>query len=523
MKKIFSASLFLVFVFLTQNVYAQCGDARYTIKIIDSTKTAVFTNTTTYPYHTFNWTFGDGQTSTAKSPTHKYSNSGLYWVELKGIDTVKKCYDTTGKWISIGCKSDFNVTSDGKKLTYSTSKPGALKLRFDFGNGTSSASSNGNHTYTNFGTYNVCLTVYCTVTDSAKTCQSVIIKSNCVAAFDIPEKDSVGKTKFTFVNRSTYSSGMKYYWDLGDGGSSTSINVYERIYAIGIYNICLRITDTSKKCSDSVCHTLNVGKHCDSGFSYTSRADTLSYSYTGNAANVKINFGDGKISTSKTGKHIYGKLGTFNVCLTAYCSSKDSSKLCRNVNMVKIPCNARFTKSIDTTQKFKIFLINNSTNTTTTTYQWDFGDGGSSTSRNPTHKYSTFGKFRVCLTVKDSSCSSTFCDTIGMDSTGKLLKAGTFEVVVIEQTGLISDKKIKTDFTIYPNPADSKVTIDLSNSLVQYDKLEIIDAIGQVCLKHSIENGNTIFELNLGMITPGLYFIKLSNNQKSSYTKMYKN
>lgn len=142
---------------------------------------------------------------------------------------------------------------------------------------------------------------------------------------------------------------------------------------------------------------------------------------------------------------------------------------------------AKFTKSIDTSIKFKLFLINNSTTNSTNTYHWDFGDGSTSTDRNPTHKYNSFGKFLVCLIVRDGACYSSFCDTIGLDSSGKLFKSGSFEVVVIEQAGSIVNKKPNTDFKIYPNPANTKIKIDLSNSLVNYDKLEIVDAIGQIC------------------------------------------
>ena len=35
------------------------------------------------------------------------------------------------------------------------------------------------------------------------------------------------------------------------------------------------------------------------------------------------------------------------------------------------------------------------------TYAWDFGDGGSSTSPNPTHTYQTGGQFQATLTVSD--------------------------------------------------------------------------------------------------------------------------
>ena len=69
-----------------------------------------------------------------------------------------------------------------------------------------------------------------------------------------------------------------------------------------------------------------------------------------------------------------------------------------------------------------------SSNKSTHTYSWSFGDGGTSTKRNPTHKYRAFGSYWVCLTIADSTlnCTSTYCDSLGLDSTGRLLKADGF-------------------------------------------------------------------------------------------------
>jgi PKD repeat protein len=42
-----------------------------------------------------------------------------------------------------------------------------------------------------------------------------------------------------------------------------------------------------------------------------------------------------------------------------------------------------------------------------TASQWDFGDGGSSMARNPTHTYATAGAYTVTLTVSSPGGSDT--------------------------------------------------------------------------------------------------------------------
>jgi len=54
-------------------------------------------------------------------------------------------------------------------------------------------------------------------------------------------------------------------------------------------------------------------------------------------------------------------------------------------------------------------------------YNWDFGDGATSTDINPQHDYDTAGTYTVCLTIRtssDSLCSDTVCtDTFCVDLT----------------------------------------------------------------------------------------------------------
>lgn len=190
-------------------------------------------------------------------------------------------------------------------------------------------------------------------------------------------------------------------------------------------------------------------------------------------------------------------------------------------------CKSLFTLALDTTQKFKLYLINKSSSYNSNKYYWSFGDGTFSNQKNPTHKYNKFGKFEICLTVKDSSktqnCSTKYCDTIGLDSNGRLLKAGGWELIVIDKKVFGITKIVKSDFKIYPNPANTKVTIDLSNTTNSYQKLEVLNANGQVCIVQPIEKGSETMEVDLERINPGLYLIKLSNDDGYSYRKLMKN
>lgn len=63
----------------------------------------------------------------------------------------------------------------------------------------------------------------------------------------------------------------------------------------------------------------------------------------------------------------------------------------------KIPCAAFFTSISGRTVKF----TDKSTGSLTC-WSWNFSDKSTSTSKNPTHKYSKAGKYKVILTAKNA-------------------------------------------------------------------------------------------------------------------------
>ncbi|OFX80546.1 MAG: hypothetical protein A2X12_08430 [Bacteroidetes bacterium GWE2_29_8] len=64
--------------------------------------------------------------------------------------------------------------------------------------------------------------------------------------------------------------------------------------------------------------------------------------------------------------------------------------------------NADFTYSIDKANA-PLTVIFNNTSTNANSYEWDFGDGKSSTDKNPTNTYSNEGKYTIKLTAKGNS------------------------------------------------------------------------------------------------------------------------
>ena len=107
------------------------------------------------------WDFGDGNTSTLQNPTHQYINAGTYQVTLIatnsfGSDTVVNAVTVN----TIVAQIQFSgIMQVGQPISFTCPTPNALTWNWDFGDGFSSVLQSPVHTYAATGNYTVTLTI----------------------------------------------------------------------------------------------------------------------------------------------------------------------------------------------------------------------------------------------------------------------------------------------------------------------------------------------------------------------------
>lgn len=185
-------------------------------------------------------------------------------------------------------------------------------------------------------------------------------------------------------------------------------------------------------------------------------------------------------------------------------------------------CHASYYIAMDTTILYNMFIVNTSTGTSSnTTYTWDFGDGYSSNDENPSHTYASFGKYLLCVTLYNDAenCSSTYCDSIGIDSNGMLLKNGGFTIHVINEDDLtsIDQNDFFGDIRIYPNPTEGKLFIELNETDNNEPiTIRVFDLAGKMV--YETQNpGTQHVVIDLSTLQEGLYLLDLQKGQ-SGYT-----
>ena len=112
------------------------------------------------------WDFGDGSKSGTENPTHTYAAGGEYTVTLTATGSEET--DTAAKPVTVSSDdpgdpvppvASFSFTADELTVTFSNSSQNAASSDWNFGDGNSSSDANPTHTYASAGTYEVTLEV----------------------------------------------------------------------------------------------------------------------------------------------------------------------------------------------------------------------------------------------------------------------------------------------------------------------------------------------------------------------------
>ncbi|GIV34525.1 MAG: hypothetical protein KatS3mg031_2060 [Chitinophagales bacterium] len=210
-----------------------------------------------------------------------------------------------------------------------------------------------------------------------------------------------------------------------------TLNIKNPVYGYfepGTYVPCLTITADGINYT-TVCDTLTVyaPPTIDITPSLTSGCNPLTVTFTNNITSpdgicrVRPDFGDGRIldlqgpQATTPFSHTFSLLPNQNcftvTVLAESCRGCTASRTYQNLICIDRPPVASFTAS--TTQVCDTpFTVNFTSNVVSAPgnaldYKWYFGDGDSSSLRNPSHVYDSLGSYTVTLIVTDTDCNET--------------------------------------------------------------------------------------------------------------------
>lgn len=162
----------------------------------------------------------------------------------------------------------------------------------------------------------------------------------------------------------------------------------------------------------------SIAQTCQANFNYIADTSGTGVSFsdnsTGNITGWSWDFGDSTVvSGQQNPYHVYNSIGYYYVCLTVSDAGGCTNTYCSSVYTdTTSVCFALFNNTVDTTGLVYSFV--DASSGSPSNWSWNFGDGNTSTTQNPTHTYSLSGNYYVCLTISDSAtgCLNTVCSNI---------------------------------------------------------------------------------------------------------------
>ncbi|PSR01071.1 MAG: hypothetical protein BRD50_09275 [Bacteroidetes bacterium SW_11_45_7] len=424
--------LTIALVTLSTQTFAQLtADFSANIKADCSPLIVSFTDQSSGNPTSWQWKFGNGNSSSQQNPGAIYVNPGDYTVTLivsngSDSDTITKTnyltvfHDPVADFTVDQTKGCTPFTADFT----SQSQPGSAGIQdysWDFGNGNDNFVPNPSETYTNPGSYDVTHLVI-----DSNGCKDEKTVSDLIEIADSPEAQFTGQPNtaceppltLNLTNQSNGSS-LSYNWDFGNGNSSTAESPSENYTSVGSYDVSLTVQDTFG-CKDSMTKTDFVTiEELDAGFSVNKfdvcAPGTVQFTDITSPTPDQWtwDFGDGNTSTQQNPSHTYDSTGSYTVTLIAENSTGCSDTLTKqNYITVKSPPNADFTanQTDACSVPFTVQFTDQSANAVDWT--WTFGDGDTSSTQNPSHTYTQPGQYTVSLTITNNEgCEDTYMET----------------------------------------------------------------------------------------------------------------
>lgn len=292
-------------------------------------------------------------------------------------------------------------------------------------------------------------------------------------------------------------SGNAYIWSITGGqiqsGQNTdNVKVKWQTPGNGVLTL---IQSNSASCRDTVSYNVNVIKNPSAKFEFKEACIGSSTQFIDSSRDGNVylwKFGDGKTSGQRQPFHTYDSAKTYSVQFIVSGNGNCSDTSTANVSVYPMPnTNFDFTKTAGLTYNFQDMSTVAGGNVVE--WNWDFGDGNTSSTQNPTHQY-PYAYVNQTLNVQlcsktDKGCGSCLTKVLSVTSI-KQLNAGY-------------------NLNVYPNPSNGTFNIEAS---VEIEQIELVNALGQVVEVRSI-NANKA-DLDMTHLTAGVYTLKVTIHGK---------
>lgn len=386
----------------------------------------------------YSWNFGDGSSAEGVNVSHSYTNPGTYTVTLTVTDNAGAKNSTESDQMVVIINSTpvskagpDKIAAENETLLFdgsqSTDSDGFItEYHWDFGDGNKAKGVKAAHSYPKAGRYQVTLTVIDNSGTSSNTASStltVIVNSRPVAVAGNDEV--ITRSEFQFDGTSSSDPDgkvLKYYWEFGDGKTSTEAAPKHFYEKPGVYKVRLTVTDDTKTINNSSVSefelVVNAKPVADAGPDLLGAPGQVlrfdgsrSFDSDGAIADYKWDFGDGNSASGAIVQHSFASPGIYYARLTVKDNTQQTNAI--DFDEVKIIINERPVanagRDIVTAPGLNVIfdgLGSFDKDGKIDSYMWSFSDETDiSAGSTVTRSFSASGIYTAVLEVKDNSAA----------------------------------------------------------------------------------------------------------------------
>lgn len=381
------------------------------------------------------WDFGDGTQVTIDYPdnpniSHVYTSNGNYEVILTVTDQMG-CENYKSRFIDVVISPIVNFNFESSCVTMpvlftdaSATGGGSELFTWEWyfddpasGINNTSNLQNPSHIFTGPGTYSVSLVVTNILSCSDTSIIDIVMDSLPVIDITMTEDTLCLGEIAEFFGVGTDI--LTWEWDFGDGIGYAFNQNSDYLYSEpGVYTVTLTATDIND-CQVSVFYDIEVrdlpavdfttNNLCTGDITYFFDDTQITNGYP---VSWEWDFGDGTTSNLQNPAHLYNSFGNYQVVLTVTDNAGCENYLSRTISIYDHPEAAFSFQTVCDYEGMVNFSdesnLSNS-NSPIESWHWNFGDGFTSSERNPQHIYAYIDScYAVVLTIVDTNgCSAT--------------------------------------------------------------------------------------------------------------------
>ncbi len=236
----------------------------------------------------------------------------------------------------------------------------------------------------------------------------IVVASPPTADFYTTTQSGNMPLRVTFFDRSDGTPPLQYLWDFGDGTTSTLKEPTHIFGPNGKYTVSLTVTNSYGKDTKTRTGYISVGDPPKVNFSVSSANGILPLTVTfsdlsgDSPESWQWDFGDGSTSAVQNPTHTYTKPGTYSVTLSST-NEFGTGQIIRSglITAGTIP-KAEFAVEPQEGDPPLTVHFHDFSSGIPLAWLWDFGDGTTSTEKDPVHTYSSAGRYAITLHVANA-------------------------------------------------------------------------------------------------------------------------